>query len=233
MLMLEIQRTVYSQEGSINKLLVDDKGLLVLCAWGLPPVPHYNDAVRAVVAAMNLVDNLQRLGDGVHCRVGVATGRAFCGVVGSPIRREYTLMGDVVNLSARLMGVCEIDGVLVDENTEAACIKLGGSPLVFTALENKLSLKGKAGLVTAFRPSIAPLAPQPNTAAKDVNHENTYGRETELTELASSVDRLAETKGGVVFLTGDRGSGKTLLVDRIVLYGTREMLIYREREKSR
>lgn len=32
--MLEVQRTVYSLEGSINKFLVDDKGLLVLCVFG-------------------------------------------------------------------------------------------------------------------------------------------------------------------------------------------------------
>ncbi len=59
MLMLEIQRTVYLEEGSINKLLVDDKGLLVLCAWGLPPMHHTDDAVRAVAAALYLVDNLK------------------------------------------------------------------------------------------------------------------------------------------------------------------------------
>ena len=52
---------------------------------------HTDDSVRAVVAALNLVDNLKGLGDGVHCRVGVATGRAFCGVVGSTSRREYTV----------------------------------------------------------------------------------------------------------------------------------------------
>ena len=36
--------------------------------------------------------------------IGVGSGRAFCGVVGSIHRREFTTMGDVVNVSARLMG---------------------------------------------------------------------------------------------------------------------------------
>ncbi len=57
--MLEIQRSVYRWEGSINKLLVDDKGLLVLCAMGLPPMPHADDPVRAVGAALHLVEYLK------------------------------------------------------------------------------------------------------------------------------------------------------------------------------
>ncbi len=57
--MLEIQRVVYHWEGSINKILVDDKGLLVLCALGLPPMPHSDDPVRAVGTALDLVDNLK------------------------------------------------------------------------------------------------------------------------------------------------------------------------------
>lgn len=90
-IMLEIQRSIYNWEGSINKLLVDDKGLLVLCAMGLPPMPHSDDPVRAVYAALDLVENLASLGEQVSTSVGVSTGRAFCGVVGSKLRREYTV----------------------------------------------------------------------------------------------------------------------------------------------
>jgi class 3 adenylate cyclase len=44
------------------------------------------------------------MGPGVVARVGVTTGLVFCGIVGSKDRHEYTVMGDAVNLSARLMG---------------------------------------------------------------------------------------------------------------------------------
>lgn len=38
------------------------------------------------------------------CKIGIATGTAFCGVVGtSGSRREYSVLGDCINLSARLM----------------------------------------------------------------------------------------------------------------------------------
>ena len=115
-LMLEIQRHVFANEGSINKMLVDDKGLLTLAVFGLPPLPHENDPERAIRAARSLVNHISRVGRGVSCHVGVTTGTAFCGVIGSRKRREYTVMGDMVNLAARLMTAANSDRpVLCDE----------------------------------------------------------------------------------------------------------------------
>jgi class 3 adenylate cyclase len=47
-LMELVQSCCYVNEGAVNKLLVDDKGLLVLCVFGLPPMAHMDDAARAV-----------------------------------------------------------------------------------------------------------------------------------------------------------------------------------------
>lgn len=54
--------------------------------------------------------------------IGVTTGRAFCGVVGSKSRREYSVLGDTVNLSARLMQYATAHGigVLTDTATQYA-----------------------------------------------------------------------------------------------------------------
>lgn len=59
-LMLEIQGVLYAVEGSVNKMQVDDKGLLVLAAFGLPPLPHPNDPERGITAAMELVSRIGR-----------------------------------------------------------------------------------------------------------------------------------------------------------------------------
>ena len=57
---------------------------------------------RGVLASLAISAFLQEMG--AEPAVGVATGIAFCGVVGHPGgRREYTVLGDIVNLSARLM----------------------------------------------------------------------------------------------------------------------------------
>ena len=61
--------------------------------------------------------------EGIDCSIGVATGRALCGVVGSSQRCEYTLAGDVVVLSARLMQA-STDSILVDHKTIEKCNKI-------------------------------------------------------------------------------------------------------------
>ena len=40
----EVQKQVYRLQGSINKLVMDDKGSTMICIWGLLPFAHYNDA---------------------------------------------------------------------------------------------------------------------------------------------------------------------------------------------
>ena len=97
-----VQEAVYMYDGGINKFLVDDKGSTLIACFGLPPASHENDSARAVLAGMALLSNL--LLDGLHASVGITSGVVFCGVVGHHGgRREYTVLGDPVNLAARLM----------------------------------------------------------------------------------------------------------------------------------
>ncbi|CAK9041801.1 unnamed protein product, partial [Durusdinium trenchii] len=115
-----LQQATYAFEGSVNKFLVDDKGMLLLCGFGLPPLNHYiDDPLRAVLAAARFCDTLAE--EGLEGQCGVATGTVWCGTVGSTIRREYTVLGDTVNLSARLMAKTDRNTVLVDAETFRSC----------------------------------------------------------------------------------------------------------------
>ena len=79
---------------------LDDKGASLVAAFGLPPLAHEDDAIRAGRAALAIRERLSLMQ--VRHSTGIAaTGMAFCGIVGSAMRREYTMIGDVVNLSAR------------------------------------------------------------------------------------------------------------------------------------
>ena len=223
-LMLEIQRSIYRWEGSINKLLVDDKGLLVLCAMGLPPMPHADDPVRAIHAALDLVENISGLGEGVYASVGVSTGQAFCGVIGSQTRREYTLMGSVVNLGARLMGYggkieaqngTQLGSIVIDETTRHAAAPFN-PPFNFEAFPQKLRLKGFDEPVQAFKPIIVAQKAENGSAKSHALTEDMGGREPEAFLIASMLARLINHHGGTLVLTGERGSGKGSLNDFIL-----------------
>ena len=96
MIVSACQRSIYAMEGSLNKFVVDDKGVLLLACFGLPPLSHFgDDPVRATIASMRMLDVLKAEGCTGQC--GVATGQVWCGVIGNQNRKEYTVLGDVVN----------------------------------------------------------------------------------------------------------------------------------------
>eukprot|EP00054_Salpingoeca_dolichothecata_P023737 m.159329 g.159329 ORF g.159329 m.159329 type:complete len:1404 (+) comp24791_c0_seq2:67-4278(+) len=227
MMMLEIQRIVYQFEGSVNKLLVDDKGLLAMCALGLPPMPHPDDAARAVYTALELKRSLpitlkQKMELDIQVSVGVSSGRAFCGVVGSNRRREYTLMGNIVNLAARLMGAAtKFEGcILVDKPTRDLALK-STKLIEFSAVE-PLELKGKAKKTPAFEPTMK--KGDSTNLTKKTKSGGITGREKEMEVLTGMVKKLISSKGGALVLTGGRGSGKTKLVAHLRKLGAQHRM---------
>eukprot|EP00602_Paraphysomonas_sp_CaronLab_P010748 CAMPEP_0185039174 /NCGR_PEP_ID=MMETSP1103-20130426/35751_1 /TAXON_ID=36769 /ORGANISM="Paraphysomonas bandaiensis, Strain Caron Lab Isolate" /LENGTH=2231 /DNA_ID=CAMNT_0027577957 /DNA_START=219 /DNA_END=6917 /DNA_ORIENTATION=+ len=145
--LMAVQKSVYQYEGSINKFLMDDKGSTLIACFGLPPVSHDDDPTRAVLASLLLCEGLYDLG--LIASVGITTGDVFCGVVGGKTRREYTVLGDSVNLSARLMQKANADGggVLCDWETKNSC----NGTLNFMTLD-EIKVKGKTMPVKVFRP---------------------------------------------------------------------------------
>jgi len=142
-----VQRAIYAQEGSLNKCLLDDKGFLILCAFGLPPMNHVkDDPLRATLFGIRVVEMLAE--EDYVARAGVATGLVWCGVVGSQIRREYTVLGDIVNLSARLMANAQENGVLVCNNTHT----ISKTVLEFMGGKN-IKVKGKSLPLKVYAPT--------------------------------------------------------------------------------
>jgi class 3 adenylate cyclase len=195
--------------GGLNKLSIDDKGLSVLAAFGLPPISHPDDPARALQAVLAV----QAEHDAAALRVGVATGRVFCGIVGSPRRREYTLIGDVVNLAARLMQTSG-SGVLCDEPTASAAagvvdsLALGPSPV-----------RGRSEPLPLFRP----LARRPPRSRITLEHSGRLiGHERARGRLAAALEALTQGRGGVLVLEGEAGIGKSRLA-RFALGSAQEL----------
>jgi class 3 adenylate cyclase len=81
---------------------------------------------------------------------GIATGMAFCGIVGSATRREYTMIGDVVNLSARLMQAAK-GGILCGPVThDASRADVRYQPF------GSIHVKGKTDEIRVYSPVEAP-----------------------------------------------------------------------------
>lgn len=137
-----VQRCIYTYEGSINRFGVDDKGVVILTAFGLPPLIHVDDAERALKAALMVKSELRKIG--YDSRMGIATGKVFTGTVGNEIRSEYTMHGTNVNFAARLMQV----------STDIVCDEITYS-LTKDKFEFEVQLprkfKGKLHLVTYYR----------------------------------------------------------------------------------
>jgi class 3 adenylate cyclase len=96
-----VQAAVYRYGGSINQLVVDDKGTVVVCGWGLAFHTYGDDPVRAVRAALEVRSRLQQ--GALNGSFGLASGTIFTGLLGNRRRCTFAMIGDVVNVAARLM----------------------------------------------------------------------------------------------------------------------------------
>lgn len=114
------------------------------------PIQHEDHARRAILAAIELKSALQSLGArfglSLQVSVGIATGFARVGRLGSGDSKDYTAIGDVVNLAARLQGKAGAGEILISE--ESYLKHSGEFP---EATSEQVLLKGFREPVMAYR----------------------------------------------------------------------------------
>jgi hypothetical protein len=94
-------------DGMLRQMMTDDKGCVIICAFGAPGTNSLLREQRAVLACWELLKAVEADNSlTVKLAIGVASGIAFCGNVGNiSSRMEYCFVGDVVNMAARMMGI--------------------------------------------------------------------------------------------------------------------------------
>jgi len=147
--------TVERNGGIVDKFVGD----CVMAIWGAVS-PEEDDARRAVRAALELVERGGRIRvkDGpLRMGVGLNTGMAVVGAIGSKKRLDYTAIGATVNLAARLCSIAEPQEVLVTAET---LVRAG--PGVLSEAGPPVLLKGFEIPVVPYR--VRGLAQDPGTA---------------------------------------------------------------------
>lgn len=144
-------RILFEHRGTVDKYVGD----MIMAFWNAPlddpdHARHAVDAARAMLAETErLKPELAALGyPEVNIGIGLNTGEMNVGNMGSEYRRAYTVLGDAVNLGARLEGLTKFYGVslIIGETTRAAQPDLVCRPL------DRVQVKGKEEPVTLYEP---------------------------------------------------------------------------------
>jgi predicted ATPase/class 3 adenylate cyclase len=190
--------------GSIDKFIGDN----VMGVFGAP-VTHEDDPERAVRAGLAMQatmegakrESREKHGVDFSLRVGINSGEVMAGAVGD----RYTVMGDPVNVAARLQAAGRPDSVTVGESTYRA----SREAISYERLE-PLALKGKEEPVPAWEAT--GVLSEPRHAAGRAQTP-LIGREEEASLLTSLVERV-EREGSphLVTVIGQAGVGKSRLL---------------------
>lgn len=140
---------IFTHEGNLDKFIGD----CVMATWG-PPITHPDDAGRALRCALEMLDeiiamNANREAAGkkpIEVGIGINTGQAVVGYIGSNERHEFTAIGDSVNVASRLCGLAKAGEVLASEAT----VRRAGPGFKVEAV-SVMQVKGKEKGVPTYR----------------------------------------------------------------------------------
>jgi class 3 adenylate cyclase/tetratricopeptide (TPR) repeat protein len=201
-----VQATVGRFGGEVIQLIIGDKGTSLLAVFGAP-VAHEDDADRACAAALALHDRPSSLGFVSELRIGLAHGQVFAGACGSTTRRCYTVMGEPVNLAARLMTQAASGETLADGR-----MVRGAARHAFDDLHAR-RVKGREAPVemAVLRGEAAVAAP-----VRMATRGALVGRDRERAALLEKIAAVDQGQPAAVLLEGEAGIGKSRLLASVV-----------------
>lgn len=204
-----MESIIEKYDGAIDKFMGD----CVMVLFGVPTAvenaPHkaINTAIEMKnrLAEFNLEKNLKIPLD-LH--IGINTGILIAGMVGGEKKREYTVMGDTVNLASRLESASRTGQIMVSLNT----YRETRDGYEYRPLK-PIVLKGKKEPVPVYELlSRKEKKYRPQVNFGRMVHSEIIGREKEIDILELKVNKLTAGRGSIVTLIGEAGIGKSRLL---------------------
>jgi class 3 adenylate cyclase/tetratricopeptide (TPR) repeat protein len=194
--------------GEVDKFLGD----AVMATFGAP-VAHEDDPRRAVLAALEMQAALRRynvqlrkqLGCELEMRIGINTGVVLAGPIGSHRKREYTVMGDAVNVAARLEHAAPVGSVVIGESTRA---HLGDAFRL--RVRRSVRIRGKDAPVRSYV-----VLGQSTRTGRRCESERYFGRAEELEQARRVLEKLRDGRRAVLQVEGAMGIGKSSLAHAV------------------
>ena len=194
-----VREPVERHGGTVEKVIGD----ALMAVFGIPTV-HEDDALRALRAALEMRDAVREMGE-IQARIGVNTGDVLAR---DPTQGESLVVGDAVNVAARLEQAAEPGEVLVGEATWALVGHAAHGEQVAP-----IAAKGKREPVAAWR--LEGVDPEARGQRRRLDLPM-IGRDAELDLLRWALDRASRAqRPHLVTVVGQPGIGKSRLVSEL------------------
>lgn len=197
-----LQKIIHEQEGFLIQLTMGDKGSYAYAGFGAP-VAHDDDSLRAVASALALREPPRELDYICDIQIGISRGRVWAGECGAKSRHTYGVMGNEVNMAARLMGKAHPGQTLVRRRVAEEAAR----SYQFNQL-GLMTVKGGAEPIPVAE-LVGPL--QAQTWQSSQYEVPLFGRTEELASMIRLLDGVLAGRGQVITLEGSTGIGKSHL----------------------
>ena len=216
-LVCHVQRILAEYDGTLLQLTIDNKGSYMYAAFGAP-VAHEDDIARAAAAALKLRSLPQEVEHIESVCMGLSKGLMRTGGYGGATRRTYGVLGENVNLAARLMQHADPGQILVSESIWQECSDFHWEHLPEVQLKGLHTVVVPAQLLGWYEQNMLDL-PEATAAFPMI------GRRSEMALLEEKLALVRQGKGQIVSIMGDAGLGKSRLLAEI-LQRTSDLVCY-------